>query len=68
MKQMAKLKTKKTLTKRIKVTKNGKLMRKQNRMGHLKIKMDSSRKLRKRQLSRIMNKKVAKRLLQLLRI
>ncbi|HLD51161.1 hypothetical protein A3K34_01415 [candidate division WWE3 bacterium RIFOXYC1_FULL_40_10] len=45
---MPKMKTKKTLTKRIRVTKNGKLMKKQSRTGHLKRKMDSSRKYRKR--------------------
>ena len=40
-------KTKKTLIKRIKITKSGKIMKKQNRTGHLMRKMDSSRKHRK---------------------
>lgn len=43
-------KTKKTLMKRIKITKNGKIMRKQSNNGHLKVKMDSSRKHRKQLL------------------
>ncbi len=47
---MKKLKTKKTLAKRIRVTKTGKVMRKQIGIGHLKIKMDSSRKHRKQGL------------------
>jgi len=47
---MPKMKTKKTLLKRIRVTKNGKLMKKQTRMGHLKVKMDASRKSRKRNM------------------
>lgn len=44
---MGKLKTKKTLVKRIKITKTGKFFRKQIRTGHLKVKMDVSRKQRK---------------------
>lgn len=40
-------KTKKTLMKRVKITKNGKIMHKQTRLGHLKRKMDASRKERK---------------------
>jgi ribosomal protein L35 len=40
-------KTKKTLMKRVKITKNGKIMHKQTRLGHLKRKMDASRKGRK---------------------
>lgn len=47
---MPKIKTKKTLAKRIRLTKNGKLIRKQTRIGHLKIKMDASRKGRKKRL------------------
>lgn len=46
---MPKLKTKKTLMKRIKITKSGKIMRRQNDNGHLKVKRDSSRKSRKAQ-------------------
>ena len=45
---MPKLKTKKTLLKRIKITHSGKLLKKQSRTGHLKVKWDSSRKSRKR--------------------
>jgi ribosomal protein L35 len=45
---MPKLKTRKTLLKRIKVSKNGKLMKKQSRTGHLKVKWSTSRKFRKR--------------------
>jgi ribosomal protein L35 len=43
-------KTKKTLIKRVKVTKGGKVLKKQNRTGHLKRKMDASRKNRKSKL------------------
>jgi ribosomal protein L35 len=45
-----KLKTRKTLTKRIRVTNNGKLMKKQSSQGHLKAKRDASRKHRKNRL------------------
>lgn len=65
---MPKLKTKKTLTKRIKVTKNGKLLHKHNRMGHLKVKVAASRKLRKRSLVQVLSKKMAKKLYRLLGI
>jgi ribosomal protein L35 len=44
---MPKLKTKKTLVKRIKITKNGKIMKKQSNTGHLKRKWTASRKSRK---------------------
>lgn len=44
---MPKLKTKKTLIKRIKVTKNGKIVKKQSNTGHLKRKWSASRKSRK---------------------
>ncbi len=44
------MKTKKTLMKRIKITKTGKVLKKQNRTGHLKIKMDASRRTRKSSL------------------
>jgi ribosomal protein L35 len=43
------MKTKKTLMKRIRITKTGKIMKKQNSNGHLKRKMDSSRRGRKNQ-------------------
>ena len=42
-----KLKTKKTLTKRIRVTKGGKIVKKQSNTGHLKRKWSASRKSRK---------------------
>lgn len=44
------MKTRKTLMKRIKITKTGKVMKKQNSNGHLKRKMDSSRRGRKNQI------------------
>jgi ribosomal protein L35 len=44
---MPKVKTKKTLTKRIKITKGGKILKKQSRTGHLKSKWSSSKKSRK---------------------
>jgi ribosomal protein L35 len=44
---MPKLKTRKTLMKRIKITKNGKVMRKQSQIGHLKVKWDASKHARK---------------------
>lgn len=63
---MPKMKTKKTLTKRIKITKNGKLIKKQTRMGHLKRKFNADRKFRKTKLEEQPNAghvKVLKRLL-----
>lgn len=47
---MPKLKTKKTLIKRIKISKTGKIVKKQSSIGHLKAKRDSSRKSRKKNL------------------
>jgi large subunit ribosomal protein L35 len=44
---MPKLKTRKTLKKRVKVTKTGKLLKKQVRTGHLMSKMDAARRSRK---------------------
>lgn len=44
---MPKIKTRKTLAKRVKITKTGKILKKQTRNGHLKRKMDTSRKNRK---------------------
>ncbi len=52
---MPKMKTNHTLMKRIRVTKNGKLMKKQSRMGHLKVKMDASRKSRKNRMLQQLN-------------
>ncbi|OGC68715.1 hypothetical protein A2415_02055 [candidate division WWE3 bacterium RIFOXYC1_FULL_39_7] len=63
---MPKLKTKKTLTKRIKVTKNGKIMKKQTRTGHLKSKWSASKKSRKNNMELQLNRghiKVIKKLL-----
>jgi len=48
---MPKMKTKKTLMKRIKITKSGKVLKKQNANGHLKVKMDNSRKKRKNKVT-----------------
>jgi len=61
-----KIKTRKTLTKRIKVTSTGKLVKKQSSQGHLKQKRDTSRKLRKKRSLVQSNKghvKVLRRLL-----
>jgi len=44
---MPKLKTKQTLKKRIRVTKTGKIVRKQIRTGHLKVKWGTNKKHRK---------------------
>ncbi len=44
---MPKIKTKKTILKRIRITRKGKILKKNTRMGHLKIKFDASRKSRK---------------------
>lgn len=44
---MPKLKSKKTLLKRIRITKNNKVIQKQNNNGHLKIKKSSSNKHKK---------------------
>jgi ribosomal protein L35 len=46
-----KLKTRKTLMKRIRITKNGKLVRRKTQIGHLKVKWDSSRTSRKNRTS-----------------
>jgi ribosomal protein L35 len=63
---MPKIKTRKTLLKRIKITKRGKILRKSSRTGHLQIKSDASSKSRKKNLSQLTNIgqiKVLKRLL-----
>ncbi len=44
---MGKLKTKKTLLKRIKITKSGKIMKKRVNTGHLKSKWSAARRFRK---------------------
>jgi len=53
---MPKLKTKKTLMKRIKLTKSGKLIRKQINTGHLKRKWSTNKKHRKNMLEQVGNK------------
>lgn len=61
-----KLKTRKTLMKRVKISKGGKLLKKANRMRHLKRKMDSARKTRKAGVEAQTNKgqiKIVKKLL-----
>lgn len=63
---MPKLKTKKTLSKRIKLTKGGKLVKKQNGIGHLKRKMDAARKGRKSQRLTQHNNNIIKNLKRLL--
>ncbi len=65
-KGMPKLKTKKTLIKRIKISKSGKIIKKQTSMGHLKERRDASRKGRKAQTLTQENKghiKIFKKLL-----
>ncbi len=44
---MPKLKTKKTLLKRVKITKSGKILKKQIRIGHLRRKWSANKKSRK---------------------
>jgi len=63
---MPKVKTKKTLIKRIKITKKGKVLKKQNSNAHLKVKMSNSRKLRKNKVITMHDKghtKIFKKLL-----
>lgn len=63
---MPKIKTRKTLLKRIRITKNGKVMKKSSQNGHLKVKSDSSMKSRKKkpsQMKGIGNIKTLKKLL-----
>lgn len=45
---MGKLKTRKTLEKRLRITTTGKLLKKQNNTGHLKVKWSANRKNRKK--------------------
>lgn len=61
-----KLKTKKTLMKRIKISKGGKILKKHVRTGHLKVKLDSSTRNRKKKMTKQLNaghKKIFKKLL-----
>ena len=63
---MPKIKTKKTAIKRIRVTKTGKLIRKQVRTGHLKRKWSTNKRHRKTSKSTVPNaghKKIFKKLL-----
>jgi large subunit ribosomal protein L35 len=53
---MPKLKTKKTLMKRIKITKTGKIMKKSTAIGHLKRKWDASKHSRKTNTSIQLNR------------
>lgn len=61
-----KQKTKKTLMKRIKITAGGKVLRKSIRMGHLKVKLDSSSKSRKTKMSQVTNPEYLKSFRRLL--
>lgn len=64
---MPKLKTKKTAMKRIKITKTGKILRKQVRTGHLKRKWSTNKRHRKNSGSDISNRghiRIFKRLLK----
>jgi len=63
---MPKIKPKKTLLKRVKITKNGKILKKNSRIGHLRSKWDSSSNSRKKKLKeqmKIGQVRVLKRLL-----
>ena len=53
---MPKMKTKKTAQARVKITKSGKIMRKNVRTGHLKRKWSASKKTRKSGLTQQSNK------------
>lgn len=63
---MPKLKTRKTLLKRVKITKNGKFMRKVVGMAHLKEKVSADRKAVKRKPREQVNKGHIKRFRKLL--
>lgn len=63
---MPKLKTKRTLLKRIRVTRTGKLIRKQISTGHLKVKWNSTKKFRKAKKQVQSNKGHIKKLKRLL--
>lgn len=65
-KKMPKIKSKKTLLKRVRITKKGKIIKKNVSVGHLKRKWSSSKKNRKNMLSEQLNRghiKVIRRLL-----
>lgn len=49
-------KTRKTLIKRVKITKSGKILKKQNRTGHLKRKWSANKKHRKTGLEEVTSK------------
>lgn len=53
---MPKLKTKKTLSKRVKISKTGKVLKKQNRTGHLKVKWKAKKRYNKSGLEQVPNK------------
>jgi len=61
-----KIKTKKTLKKRVKVTKNGKLMRKLVGMAHLKATKSVDRKLRKGKITQQLDRGNRKMFIKLL--
>jgi len=63
---MAKLKTKKTLAKRIKITKSGKIVRKQQATSHNKRKWTASKRFRKLKEAVVTTSGVIKRLKKLL--
>jgi ribosomal protein L35 len=60
------MKTRKTLTKRVKITKTGKILKKQNRTGHLKRKWSANKKHRKSGLEQIVSKGYRKKFKRLL--
>ncbi len=61
-----KIKTRKTLMKRIKVTKSGKILKKQNRTGHLKRKWTANKKHRKNRMNEVESVGYMKKIKQLL--
>ena len=63
---MPKIKTKKTLLKRLKITKTGKILKNQVSTGHLKVKWDADKKSRKNRTDEQTNsghRKIFKKLL-----
>jgi len=56
------MKTKKTLLKRIRITKNGKVIGKQMSNAHLKVKRSAARKNRKKADMIVLNKGISKKL------
>jgi len=63
---MPKMKSKKTLLRRIKITKKGKVFKKNSRTGHLKEKQDASTKSRKHGLKQQLSSGQVRRLKRLL--